>query len=133
LLADVESLLDINATDAEELMVSLSRNQKTRSVSLLSLRAYIPHSLINLSTIVNAVVILAAMIIIVEPSAATVEIRKKTLFSIMDFNGLGQISLDEMVSQSDCLHSLIDDLISLIGNFIILCLDGKCLHHWPQI
>jgi hypothetical protein len=43
------------------------------------------------------VVILAAMVIVAEPSAATIETRKKTLFSIMDFNGLGRINLDELV------------------------------------
>jgi hypothetical protein len=59
-----------------------------------------------ISALVNAVVILAAMILIVEPSAATIDLRKKTLFSIMDFNGLGRISLDEMVSCSHSLSSL---------------------------
>jgi hypothetical protein len=96
-LDDVQSLLDIDATDAEELMISLSRNQKTRSDSLLS---PFMHALTPPSTLVNAVVILAAMVIVAEPAAATIETRKKTLFSIMDFNGLGRINLDELVSES---------------------------------
>lgn len=45
----------------------------------------------------NAVVILAAMVLLAEPKTASIETRKQVLFSIMDFNGLGKISQDELV------------------------------------
>ena len=37
------------------------------------------------------------MVLIVEPQTASITMRKKTLFSIMDFDGSGQISFDELV------------------------------------
>lgn len=46
---------------------------------------------------VNGVVLLAAMVLVAEPSAATAHTRQNTLFSIMDFNGLGKINVDELV------------------------------------